>query len=246
MKKPLWQLLIKRGLASSRKEAEALVMAGKVVVNEQRADKAGNSYSTEVELRVKTKSKYVSRAGEKLETGIVHWGLESWVEDSNCLDVGSSTGGFTDCLISYGAKKIWAVDVGTNQMDWALRTHSKVNLFEKTDIRKFKRPHPEVLFNLVVCDISFISLTAVASSIASFFSEHTIGLLLVKPQFELPKDRVSEGGIVESPELQQEAIEKVKGAFLKFDIEMQEVVASSVQGRYGNQEYIALFRKKNT
>ena len=244
MKLPLWQLLMEKGLASSRKEAEALVLAGKVVVEDQRASKPGNLIQNHSKIRLKGSSKYVSRAGEKLEKAIKAWKLEDQVCGSYCLDIGSSTGGFTDCLLQFEANLVVAVDVGTNQLAWSIRTDKRVISLEKTDIRKFQLPPNKGPFDFIVTDVSFISLCTIASKIKELMSDSTICLLLIKPQFELPKEDVQKGGIVENEQLHQKAIQKVEECFEEIGISMIDHMASPVKGRFGNQEFVGMFKLK--
>jgi 23S rRNA (cytidine1920-2'-O)/16S rRNA (cytidine1409-2'-O)-methyltransferase len=231
-------LLVDRELASSVKEAKALVMSGKVIVNERRVDKAGEMFSPESLIRVKGNSKYVSRAGEKLESALNIWNLESEIVGSVCLDVGASTGGFTDCLLQFGAKQVYTVDVGTNQLDWKIRNHENVIPTEKTDFRDFDFSKVSSNSNLdwIVADVSFISLITLLPGFEASSQKGTKLLLMVKPQFELPKDVVPEGGIVSDQDLIDKAVGRVSKEFEDRDFKLLGVKNSQITGRFGNQE----------
>ncbi|MDB2447320.1 TlyA family RNA methyltransferase [bacterium] len=241
----LADLLVKRGLADSLKEAKALVMAGKVIVAERRVDKPGELVSDEVEVRVKVGSKYVSRAGDKLESAMDCFGLKNEFEKSICLDVGASTGGFTDCMLRHGASKVFTVDVGTNQLDWKLRNDERVISTEKTDVRKYSFPDSDNVSRVdwVVADVSFISLITLVDAFERLSFEGTRLLLMVKPKFELPKDLIPEGGIVVDTDLIEQSVERVAAEFSKKKFEVVSTAKSGVTGRFGNQE-VFLYLKR--
>ena len=231
----LSKLMCERGLSETTDEAKALIMAGKVVVNDQRAEKAGDLVKEDADVRIKGQAQYVSRGGLKLEGALEDFKLKELVKGATCLDVGASTGGFTDCLVQHGAK-VYALDVGTNQLAWSIRQNPSVESIEKTDIRKI----PEVIdenISIVVADISFNSLSRLIDPILNAVPKTGVHFaLLIKPQFELSSTEVGEGGIVESPELREKAVEKVIKAMKERGFETVEYKDCKLKGRYGNQE----------
>ena len=231
-------LLVEIGQASSAEEARALIMAGKVIVGERRVDKAGDLVSRDQPVRVKSSGRFVSRAGDKLLSAIDHFGLAQDFTNKICLDVGSSTGGFTDCMLQHNADQVFTVDVGTNQLDWKIRNNPKVHSTEKTDVRDYHLPedHQTVRIDWIVADVSFISLTTIIESFERLSSQGTRLLLMVKPQFELPKSLVPEGGVIKDGELIQQALDRVKSAALEKKFNYLGHVNSTKLGRSGNQE----------
>jgi 23S rRNA (cytidine1920-2'-O)/16S rRNA (cytidine1409-2'-O)-methyltransferase len=231
-------LLVQKGHASSLVEAKALIMAGKVIVAERRVDKAGDLVPEDVPIRVKINSKFVSRAGDKLLSAIMHFKLENDFTGKKCLDVGSSTGGFTDCMLQHGARTVFTVDVGTNQLDWRIRNNSSVVATEKTDVRDFQYPDPisSDEIDWIVADVSFISLITILDSFERLSSPGTKLLLMVKPQFELPKSLVPEGGVIKDEGLISMAVDRVKKSALERRFSYAGHVNSSTLGRTGNQE----------
>lgn len=233
-------LLVEKGLADNEKEALALIMAGKVVAAERRIDKPGTMIAEGVPIRVKVGSKFVSRAGDKLESAIKLFALEDEFKNCLAMDVGASTGGFTDCLLSYGARRVHTVDVGTNQLDWKIRNNPNVEVTEKTDFRKFKYPFETIaegqILNWIVADVSFISLVTLVEAFKENSMKGTRLLLMVKPQFEIPKDLVPAGGVVEDEELIQSSVGRVCEEFEKSGFKKLGQALSGVQGKQGNQE----------
>ncbi len=237
---PLIKLMIEQRLAESEELAKALVMAGKVVVNDQRAVKAGDMISQDARVRIKGSSSFVSRGGEKLQGALKDFCVD--VEGKIALDVGASTGGFTDCLIQNGAAKVYALDVGTNQLAWKLRNDSRVESIEKTDIRKIEKVIDEAI-EIVVADISFNSLSRLIDPILGAVPKKGVSfLLLIKPQFELSSFEVGEGGIVESPAMREKAVKKVIAAMNERGFTDVQFEDCQLKGRYGNQE-IFLYAK---
>jgi 23S rRNA (cytidine1920-2'-O)/16S rRNA (cytidine1409-2'-O)-methyltransferase len=230
-------LLVEKGLADDPASAARLVMAGRVVVGDQRVDKPGHLVDRESPIRVKADgSKYVSRGGDKLASALEQLGLWSFIEEASVLDVGASTGGFTDCCLQAGARSVIALDVGTGQLAWELRSDPRVISLEKTDLRDFNPSafHP---IDIVVADVSFNSLARLAPEFRRAAPrQETIFLLLVKPQFELGREDVPSGGIITDPSMRQKALERVKEALMREGLQVISTVESGVSGRKGNQE----------
>ncbi|MFV0439305.1 MAG: TlyA family RNA methyltransferase [Desulfopila sp.] len=238
MKRRLDELLIERGLASDSGTARALIMAGSVLVDETVADKAGRRYPVDAQLRVRQKCRYVSRGGLKLERGLQYFGLE--VTGRCCLDIGASSGGFTDCLLQHGAGKVFAVDVAYGQLDWQIRTDRRVVVMERFNARKLT---PELLgqpVDLTVIDASFISLTALLPVLPPLFADNPPAIVcLIKPQFELAKAQVGRGGVVRDPALHQEAIDRISDFAASIQLRCHATVASPILGPKGNREFLA-------
>lgn len=237
------KLLVEKGLADDPASAARLIMAGKVVVGDQRVDKPGFLVDRELPIRVKGDgSRYVSRGGDKLASALEQLGLWSFLTGANVLDVGASTGGFTDCCLQAGAKSVIALDVGTGQLAWELRSDSRVISLEKTDLRDFDPStfHP---IDFVVADVSFNSLARLAPEFRRVAPRpETMFLLLVKPQFELGREEVPLGGIITDPLMRQKALEQVKEALVREGLQVISTVESGISGRKGNQE-IFVFAK---
>jgi len=235
------KLLVERGLAPTREKAQALIMAGYVYADGKKVSKAGEKVPVEAKLEVKGQMKYVSRGGYKLEKALKSFGLN--VENLTCLDIGASTGGFTDCLLQHGAAKVYAVDVGTAQLDAKLRNHPKVTSYEKTDARKLTKEHIPQEVDLITVDVSFIPLEKILPSIVKFLKETGLMVVLVKPQFELsPKD--VKKGVVRSEEKRREAIQKVVDFVTKeLKLSVENVTKSSPKGPRGNEEFFLLLKK---
>lgn len=234
------QLLLEKGLAADLKEAQALIMAGKVLGNEQKILKPSEMLENSSKLRLLGRSKFVSRGGEKLEGAIKAFGLEDAFKDQVALDIGASTGGFTHCLLQYGAKTVIALDVGSNQLAWSLRSHPQVISLEKTDIKVFDCDRFPAL-DWVVADISFNGLGRLAPYIVRAGGKRTQFLLMVKPQFELSAADVPKGGVVIDEKKRQIAISSVEKSFQKEGLRLQGVEDSIVLGRTGNKEAFLYF-----
>jgi len=241
------KLLLERGLAPSRERAQALILAGKILVNGQKTEKSGASVSTDAEIRLLGEGlKYVSRGGVKLERAIEHWSLD--VRGKTCMDVGASTGGFTDCLLQHSAARVIAIDTGYGQIAMNLRQNDRVRLLEKTNARYLTRQQLGEDVNLIVMDVSFISATLVLPAVvlAAFppGSERTGRevIVLVKPQFEAGKEKVGKGGIVRDTEAQQAAVERVRAAMLELGAPSTDVIESPLLGVEGNREFLLYAR----
>jgi 23S rRNA (cytidine1920-2'-O)/16S rRNA (cytidine1409-2'-O)-methyltransferase len=240
------KLLVERGLAPSRERAQALVLAGKVLVNEQKIEKPGTSVLADAVLRLLGEDlRYVSRGGLKLEAALHHWKID--VQGRICLDVGASTGGFTDCLLQHGAARIIAVDTGYGQLNHRLRQDSRVRLLEKTNARYLTPADIQESVDVVTVDVSFISATlvlppvlAAAGTIKAPGQAPGLRVLvvLVKPQFEAGREHVQRGGIVQDPQVQMAAVEKVRGCVRDLGAHSAEFIESPIRGAAGNREFL--------
>jgi 23S rRNA (cytidine1920-2'-O)/16S rRNA (cytidine1409-2'-O)-methyltransferase len=233
------KLLLERGLVPSRERAQALVIAGKVLVNGQKVEKAGAAVDLGSEIRLLGEDvRYVSRGGLKLERALEFWKIE--VAKKVCLDVGASTGGFTDCLLQHGASQVIAVDTGHGQIAFRLRQDPRVRLLEKTNARYLTREQVGETVELITVDVSFISATLVLPPvIAAAFPERGGELVaLVKPQFEVGRANVGKGGIVRDPVAQQQSIENVRTAVRDLKAEFIDVIESPILGAEGNKEFL--------
>jgi 23S rRNA (cytidine1920-2'-O)/16S rRNA (cytidine1409-2'-O)-methyltransferase len=229
------QLLVDRGLAESRQKAQALILAGAVMVNGQKAQKPGHTVDASSALELLEKLQYVSRGGLKLEKALDHFEIS--VEGKTCLDVGSSTGGFTDCLLQRGAQKVYALDVGTGQLDWKLRNDPRVVVREQFNARNLKFEDIGELCDLAVCDVSFISVTLILPTLPPLLRSDAEMVILVKPQFEVGRYDVGKGGIVRDPELHAAACRKVAAAAESLGFKT-EVIESPILGAEGNREFL--------
>ena len=242
------KLLVERGLVESRTRAQALIMAGVVLVNEQRIAKPSDLVPTDAEIRVKGNedpaSRYVSRGGVKLESALRNFDID--VRDLVCLDIGASTGGFTDCLLQHGAKRVVALDVGHNQLDWRLRKDSRVGVREGVNARYLKSEDFERQFDLAVMDVSFISATKVMPSIVNLLTEMGSLIVLIKPQFEVGRGEVGSGGIVRDPEKHARVVEELSRAAEELGFRVGGVIQSPIQGADGNIEFLALYQRAGT
>jgi 23S rRNA (cytidine1920-2'-O)/16S rRNA (cytidine1409-2'-O)-methyltransferase len=239
-------LLVEKGLAPSLAQARALIMAGNVIANDQRIDQASTMIFSDAAVRVKKAGgKYVSRGGDKLAGALADLQLEKLIGDQVVLDVGAAAGGFTDCCLQLGARKVIALDVGTNQLVWTLRNDPRVVCLEKTDIREFK-PEDYDAVDWIVADISFNSLARLLPALSAAATKATTHfLVLVKPQFELTRSEIPKGGVIEEERLQEKALMLVSKAFEKIGLKVMQSVVSKVKGRSGNIE-IFLYAQKNT
>lgn len=239
------KLLVERGMAQSRSRAHALVMAGLVLVDEQRVEKPSEMFAADANVRVKGTDdpavRYVGRGGLKLEAALEKFGVD--VTDSVCLDVGASTGGFTDCLLQRGARRVVAIDVGHNQMDWRLRTDERVETREGINARYLKPEDFDVKFTLAVMDVSFISATKVMPAVVPLLSEKGRLILLIKPQFEVGRGEVGRGGIVTDASKHRRVVEEVGNAARELGLVERGVIESPVQGAEGNTEFLALYER---
>lgn len=235
-------LLVKRGLAESREKAKAVIMAGDVFVNGMREDKAGATFpvSAQIEWRGMP-MKYVSRGGFKLEKAIKVHGVG--LSGKICMDVGSSTGGFTDCMLQNGAAKVYAVDVGTNQLAWKLRQDERVVVMERTNIRYVAPEEIGERMDFVSIDVAFISLTLVLTPVFALMGEGAELVCLIKPQFEAGREKVGKKGVVREPEVHREVIRKVMDHAAGLGFELLHLDYSPIKGPEGNIEYLLHARK---
>ncbi|MGB8063256.1 MAG: TlyA family RNA methyltransferase [Candidatus Sulfotelmatobacter sp.] len=243
-KSRLDKLLLDRGLAASRERAQALILAGKVLVNDQKLEKAGAQVDADCVIRLLGEDlRYVGRGGLKLERALEHWKID--VAGKVCLDVGASTGGFTDCLVQHGAARVIAVDTGYGQMDFKLRQDERVHLLEKTNARYLTREALGESVDFVAMDVAFISATlvlpAVVEAAFAIRTEERLGrqiVVLVKPQFEAGREHVGKGGIVRDENAQKMAVEKVKMAVLNLGAKSTDSIESPILGAEGNREFL--------
>ena len=239
MKERLDVLLVRHGLAQSREKAKAIIMTGNVFVNGQREDKAGSTFDDKAEIIVKGNvMKYVSRGGYKLEKAMEQFTFT--LQDKVCMDVGSSTGGFTDCMLQNGAKKVFAIDVGYGQLDWKIRSDPRVVVMERTNVRYVTPQQLGEPLDLSVVDVSFISLRIVLPVIKTFLKEKTGQVLcLIKPQFEAGKDKVGKKGVVRDPAVHKEVLDDFVTLTKEIGFRILGLTFSPVKGPEGNIEFLA-------
>ena len=243
MKERLDVLLVKRGLAVSREKAKAVIMAGNVYVENQKEDKAGTMFQDTVNIEVRGSTlKYVSRGGLKLEKAMTHFGVT--LKDKVCMDVGSSTGGFTDCMLQNGAVKVFAIDVGHGQLDWKLRNDERVVCMEKTNIRYVVPEDLGEAADFSSIDVSFISLTKVLLPVYHLLKEDGEVVCLIKPQFEAGREKVGKKGVVRDPEVDKDVIEKVISYGQSIGYAALHLEYSPIKGPEGNIEYLLHLKKK--
>jgi 23S rRNA (cytidine1920-2'-O)/16S rRNA (cytidine1409-2'-O)-methyltransferase len=237
-------LLVEQGLVASREQARRLVMAGAVIVNEQRTDKPGTLVDPAAGLRIKdeARSPYVSRGGHKLEAALRAFALD--VAGLVALDVGASTGGFTDCLLQHGAAKVFAVDVGYGQLAWSLRQDPRVVSLERRNIRTLDPAELTETPTLAVIDASFISLSLVIPRVLALIAPHGSLIALIKPQFEVGKGRVGKGGVVRDPALHAEVVAGLRAQAKEWDVEVKGVIESPLLGPKGNKEFLFCVQKR--
>src|ERR1051325_4386425 len=235
------KLLVDRGLVPSRTKAQALVMAGAVLVDEQLVRKPSELFHPEANIRIKADatSRYVSRGGLKLEAALREFQID--VSGLVCLDVGSSTGGFTDCLLQQGARKVVAVDVGHNQIDWELRNDPRVELREGVNARYLASSDFDVKFDLATIDVSFISATKILPAVAPLLNAGGRIITLIKPQFEVGKGEVGKGGIIKDVAQHQRVIAEVNEAAVALGLVVGGLIDSPIKGADGNVEFLALY-----
>ena len=237
MKERLDILIVNKGLAASREKAKAIIMSGIVYVDGQKEDKAGSMFEETANIEVRGATlKYVSRGGLKLEKAMTHFGVE--LKDKICMDVGSSTGGFTDCMLQNGAVKVYAVDVGHGQLDWKLRNDPRVVCMEKTNIRYVTQEDIEDKINFSSIDVSFISLTKVLGPVKALLADDGQIVCLIKPQFEAGREKVGKKGVVREKSTHLEVIEKVIEFAVSIGFEILNLEYSPIKGPEGNIEYL--------
>lgn len=235
-------LLVKRGLAESREKAKAIIMTGNVFVEEQREDKAGSTFAEDAQIRIKgTPMKYVSRGGYKLEKAMELWHVP--LQDKLCMDVGSSTGGFTDCMLQNGAVKVYAIDVGTNQLAWKLRQDERVVSMEKTNIRYVTPEDIADPIDFSSIDVAFISLTKVLIPVWNLLKNGGRVVCLVKPQFEAGREKVVKKGVVRDKKVHEEVVCHIMTYALSMGFEILGLSYSPIKGPEGNIEYLLYIEK---
>jgi len=235
------KLLFERSYVDSRERAQRLILAGQVLVDERVIDKPGTFVKGDAAIRIVGEEKYVGRGGYKLEAALDFFGID--VKDRVCLDVGASTGGFTDCLLQRGARKVISVDVGHNQLAWKIRSDPRVEVYEGLNARTLAPSVIGTTVRLAVADVSFISLTLVLASILSCVENEGALIALIKPQFELEPHKIGKGGIVRDEQLRQDAVLKIKRfATERLGREWAGVIDSPIAGAKGNREFLACLR----
>lgn len=242
MKKRLDVLLVEQAYAASREKAKAIIMSGIVYVDGQKEDKAGSMFPEEVKIEVRGNTlKYVSRGGLKLEKAMSHFDMQ--LEGKVCMDVGSSTGGFTDCMLQNGAVKVYAIDVGHGQLDWKLRNDERVVCMEKTNIRYVVPEDIQEAPQFSSIDVSFISLTKVLGPVHNLLTEDGEVVCLIKPQFEAGREKVGKKGVVRDPKVHEEVIHKVIDFALENGFGVFHLEFSPIKGPEGNIEYLLHLKK---
>jgi 23S rRNA (cytidine1920-2'-O)/16S rRNA (cytidine1409-2'-O)-methyltransferase len=240
LKQRLDVALVERQLVDSREKAQALILAGKVRVDGQRADKPGRSVPAEARIEVEQPLRYVSRGGLKLEHALQRFQID--VTGRVCMDVGTSTGGFTDCLLQHGALRVHAVDTGAGQIDWKLRGDPRVILHERVNARYLSLEETGELADVIACDVSFISVTLLIPALAPLLRADGDWIILVKPQFEVGRELVGSGGIVRDPAAHQKACRRVADAMRAAGFET-EIIDSPITGAEGNREFLLRGRR---
>jgi len=231
------RLLTERGLVESRERGQAIIIAGQVLVNGQKVEKAGSLVQGDADIRILGEQMpYVSRGGLKLEKALAAFTLD--VKEKTCLDVGASTGGFTDCLLQHGAKKVYAVDVGYGQMAWKIRQDPRVVVIERTNIREIDPSLIPEKTDIVVIDVSFISLEKVIPHILRFLNPGAAIIALIKPQFEVGKGQVGKGGIVRDEAAREAAKDRIAAFVAAQGFEVKGLIRSPITGQDGNVEYL--------
>ncbi len=237
MKKRLDILVTERGLVESREKAKTLIMAGQVYVDGQKADKPGDTFSDDAAVEVRGKGlPYVSRGGLKLEKAMREFGLQ--LQGRTCMDIGASTGGFTDCMLQNGAQRVYSVDVGYGQLAWSLRTDPRVVNLERTNARYLTREQVPEEIGFFSVDVSFISLTLILPAVRPLLAEHGQAVCLIKPQFEAGREKVGKKGVVRDKAVHEEVIEKIRSFALENGFSVLGLTFSPVKGPEGNIEYL--------
>jgi len=244
-KKRLDVLLVERGLAPTRERAQALILAGKVLVQDVPSTKPGHSIAVEAAIRVREPDHpYVSRGGLKLEKALTEFGVDT--NEKLGLDVGASTGGFTQCLLMRGARQVVALDVGENQLAWEVRSDPRVKVLEKVNARHLNYEDLGLQFDVIVMDVSFISITKILVPLKVFSTENTDWITLIKPQFEVGRELVGKGGIVRSEAARLDSVQQVTAFAESIGLQRLGLIQSPIQGTDGNIEYLAHWRMSAT
>ena len=242
MKERLDILLVDRGLAPSREKAKTMIMEGNVFVNHNREDKAGSTFPDDCMIEIHgTTLKYVSRGGLKLEKAMTHFGIT--LEGKVCMDIGASTGGFTDCMLQNGAVKVYSVDVGYGQFAWKLRQDPRVVCMEKTNIRYVTPEDIDDKLDFASVDVSFISLTKVLGPARALLTDHGQMVCLIKPQFEAGREKVGKKGVVRYKKVHEEVIQKIEDFCLSNGFSIHNLEYSPIKGPEGNIEYLIYIEK---
>ncbi len=236
-KKRLDALMQERGMGESRQKIQAIIMAGQVYVDGQKATKAGAPVGEDAQIEIRGKTlQYVSRGGLKLEKAVQSWEIQ--LENATCADIGSSTGGFTDCMLQQGAQKVYAVDSGYNQLDWRLRSHDKVVCMERTNARYLTAEQIPDGLNFFSVDVSFISLKLILPPLRPLMAEGGEGVCLVKPQFEAGREKVGKKGVVRDPAVHLEVLEHFLEHASQAGFGVRDITFSPIKGPEGNIEYL--------
>lgn len=234
--------LVQQRIDCTPSKAQGLIQTGKVRTTDGTPLRTpGESVSDSLELTIDEGPKYVSRGGLKLEAGIAQFPVT--IDGRVAMDVGASTGGFTDCLLQHGAQKVYAVDVGYGQLHWNLRQDARVVVLERTNIRNLNREDIDEPVAFFVADCSFISVSVVLRAIVPLLAEKADGIILIKPQFEARRDQVEDGGVIRDPEVHQEVIDKVRDAALSLGFTVADVIPSPIEGPAGNREFLACLHR---
>ncbi len=236
------KLLVDLGLADSRTRAQAMVMAGVVLVNEMRVEKPSEMFTSDAQIRIKgdtPEARYVSRGGLKLEAALREFRIDP--TGLVCLDIGASTGGFTDCLLQHGAARVVAIDAGTNQLAWRLRNDPRVEVHEQTNARTLIPGDPPSPFDLIVIDVSFISVTKIVPALPALIKPMGRLIVLIKPQFEVGKGEVGKGGIVREPEKHERVVREINEFAATVGFRLLEMTDSPILGAEGNKEFLAVY-----
>ena len=236
------KVVFERGLAESRARAQAMIIAGQVLVREQRVDKPGQMIDTNADIRIRGETlRYVSRGGLKLERALAEFNINP--EGKTCIDVGASTGGFTDCLLQHGAALVWAVDVGHNQLAWRIRQDPRVEVLEGVNARSLNPEQFQIRFDLAVIDVSFISLTKIFAAVRDCLKEAADSVALIKPQFEVGKGEVGRGGIVTDPAKHRRVLMRITDAAVETGFNPVNLIESPIKGAEGNREFLIHLKK---
>lgn len=245
LKNRLDQILIQRNIAPTVESARAMIIAGEVYINEQISDKPGRLCSNDVSLRIKEKCPYVSRGGLKLEKALSHFRISA--SNLTAIDIGASSGGFTDCLLQHKAKKVYAVDVAYGQLAWKIRQDPRVIVLERFNARNISsKDIGSDPIDLAVMDVSFISLTTLLPPISKLFIQDVAILALIKPQFELPRTDIGPKGVVSDPYLHQKAIDKIESFVQHVGLVSRGTVPSPILGPKGNREFLIYISSKQS
>ncbi len=242
-KSRLDQLLVGRGLFPSREQARRAILAGEISVASRLADKPSELLDEHTAIAVKPTRKYVGRGALKLESALDYFDID--LEGKTALDIGASTGGFTDCMLQRGIEKVYAVDVGYGQLDWKLRNNPRVSVLEKVNARFLTRDHVQEVVDVCVIDVSFISLTLILPNALALLKRDGVILALIKPQFELQRSEVGKGGIVRDPRLHQKAQDKIVAFVNDLGHVVADIAPAALKGADGNQEFFACIQKRS-